>query len=89
MNNEPRQLTPTEVNVILDRLFSNKRRIKVKQDLLNVWVQPDVINVTAKAELTMDLDDVYELAAARDLREEEIMEETKKSLEKAKKDAKG
>ncbi len=89
MSNEPRQLTPTEVNVILDRLFSNKRRMKVKQDLLNVWIQPNVINVTAQATLTMDLDDVYELASARDLREAEIMQETKKSLGKGKKDAEG
>ena len=84
MSNEPRKLTPTEINVVLDRLFSKKRRRKVQSDLEKIWIQPEMINLTAQATLTMDLDDVYELGAARDKAEEEILKETKKSLGKGK-----
>ena len=83
MSNEPRKLTPTEINVVLDRLFSKKRRKLVQANLETVWIQPDMINMTAHATLNIELDDMQELAEARDRAEKEILEETKKNLGKS------
>ena len=80
MSNEPRKLTPTEINVVLDRLFSKKRRKIVQANLEKVWIQPDMINITAHATLNIELDDMKELAEARDRAEDEILNENKKSL---------
>ena len=84
MSNEPRKLTATEINVVLDRLFSKKRRKKVQTDLESVWIQPQMINITAQATLNIELDDVFELAEARDKAEEAIIKETKKNLKEGK-----
>ena len=84
MSNEPRKLTATEINVVLDRLFSKKRRKKVQTDLESVWIQPQMINITAQATLNIELDDVFELAEARDKAEEAIIKETRKNLKEGK-----
>ena len=84
MSNEPRKLTATEINIVLDRLCSKKRRKKVQTDLESVWIQPQMINITAQATLNIELDDVFELAEARDKAEEAIIKETKKNLKEGK-----
>ena len=74
---EPRNLTETEIEVILDRIFSGLNRAKTKKGLKKMIVNPDGGTVQAGCNTVIDYETLVDLAELRDRREEDLLKEAK------------
>ena len=71
---EPRSLTETEIEVILDRIFSGSNRTKTKKGLKKMLVSPNG-TVQAGCNTILDYDTLVDLAELKDRREADLIKE--------------
>ena len=81
-----RSLTSTEIEVILDRVFSTQKRMKVKADLKKMVIDDTNPSATVQAgcNTAIDLETLTDLAELRERRETGLLEEAEDELEKGK-----
>ena len=73
---EPRNLTETEIEVILDRIFSGSNRTKTKKSLKKMLVNANG-TVQAGCNTILDYDTLVDLAELKDRREADLLKEVK------------
>ena len=71
---EPRNLTETEIEVILDRIFSGSNRTKTKKSLKKMMVNPNG-TIQAGCNTILDYDTLVDLAELKDRREADLIKE--------------
>ena len=72
---ELRSLTETEIEVILDRIFSGSNRTKTKKGLKKMLVNPSGGTVQARCNTILDYDRLVDLAELKDRREADLIKE--------------